>query len=363
MKKAISLVLSLTLLLSLITGCAGTPVVYYSNCSCPPAAHESAPAPTTPSESTPSAPAVVPSEGAVKTGLAIMTSVAKSENAAHADYDVTLAAVTVDDKGVILSCALDSIGTKVTFDANGAVTSDLSAEILSKNELGENYGMKAYAGSKYEWNEQAAAVAQFAVGKTVEEFRSGAVNEAGKAPEGTDLATTATIYIGGYVSAIEAAVNNAKHLGAMAGDELKMVAISSISDSTSATAEKAGLAQLYTEVAALTENNGVITSCYFDAVQAKVNFDTAGVITSDITAPVQTKNELGENYGMKAWGGAIAEWDEQAASFAKYVTGKTASEVAGIAVSETTAPTEADLVSSVTIKIGGFMDLIAKAMK
>ena len=114
-------------------------------------------------------------------------------------------------------------------------------------------------------------------------------------------------------------------------------------------------------MAALTVKDGVITSCTIDSLQAKVGFDAAGVITADLTAPVQTKNQLGENYGMVAWGGAIAEWDAQAASFAAYITGKTAADVAGIAVTETTAPAEADLAASVTIKIGGFQDLIAKA--
>ena len=64
---------------------------------------------------------------------------------------------------------------------------------------------------------------------------------------------------------------------------------------------------------------------------------------------------------MVAWGGAIAEWNEQAASFAEYVTGKTAEDVSGIAVEEG-KPTDADLTSSVTIKIGGFQGLIAKAL-
>ena len=100
-----------------------------------------------------------------------------------------------------------------------------------------------------------------------------------------------------------------------------------------------------------------------DSLQAKVNFDAAGAVTSDVAAGFQTKNQLGENYGMVAWGGAIAEWNEQAASFAAYVTGKTADEVAGIAVDEGTKPTEADLVSSVTIAVGGFQALIAKAMQ
>ena len=106
-----------------------------------------------------------------------------------------------------------------------------------------------------------------------------------------------------------------------------------------------------------------MTSCVIDSVQAKVNFDQTGTISTDLTAPVQTKNQLGENYGMVAWGGAIAEWNEQAASFAAYVTGKTIDEVQTIAVNEKTAPTEADLASSVTIAIGGFQELVAKAMQ
>ena len=67
---------------------------------------------------------------------------------------------------------------------------------------------------------------------------------------------------------------------------------------------------------------------------------------------------------MVAWGGASAEWNEQAAAFASYVTGKTAAEVAGIAVTESTKPADgSDLASSVTIAIGGFQALIAKAMQ
>ena len=110
-------------------------------------------------------------------------------------------------------------------------------------------------------------------------------------------------------------------------------------------------------------NGEIITSCMIDSVQGKVAFDTTGAITSDVTDPVATKNELGENYGMVAWGGAIAEWDAQAASFAAYVTGKTADEVSGIAITEATKPADADLAASVTISVIGFMNLITKAAK
>jgi hypothetical protein len=194
----------------------------------------------------------------------------------------------------------------------------------------------------------------------VEELRSGAVNEAGKAAD-ADLASTATIYLGGYVAAIEAAVANAQHLGAQAGDQLKVAVLAGLTDSKSADAENAGNAQLNVDVAAITMNGDVITSCVIDSVQAKVAFGADGVITTDVGTPVQTKTELGEGYGMKAWGGATYEWNEQAANFAAYVTGKTAAEVAGIAIDETTKPTDADLSASVTISIGGFQVLIAKA--
>lgn len=349
MKKQIAFSLVLVFVLSLLAGCAGTAVVYYGDCTCP-------------TGSTPMDPTNPPAEGAIKTGLAIITSVGKSVSATNANYDVTLVAVTVDNNGVIESCIIDSLGTDITFDATGTVTSDLNKEILTKNELGDSYGMGAISGIKKEWYQQAAALADYAEGKTVAQLKNGAITN-GYATEGTDLAASATIYLGGYVSAIETAVNNAKHLGAQAGDELKLASISSYNDTVSATAEKKGNAQLNVDVTALTVKDGVITSCYIDSVQAKVAFDTTGTITSDITSAVKTKNEQGDAYNMVAWGGAKYEWYQQAANFAAYVTGKTAAQVAGIAVNESTKPTDADLSAGVTIAIGGFQALIAKAMK
>jgi len=362
--KKLSLLLSILMIISLFAGCAGTPVIYYSECTCPVGSHDAQP--TQPVQPAPQEPV---GEGAVKTGLYIGTNIGDSKSAAadaagEAAYDVTIVAVNVDDKGVITACTIDSIKASVAFDATGAITSDVTAQVLTKNELGADYGMVAWGGAVAEWDAQAAALAAFAIGKTVQELREGAIDETGHAPEGTDLATTATIYLGGYVSAIEAAVANAKHLGAEAGDTLKLAIIPGLGDSKAATAEAAGTAQLNVDAAAVTFNaEGVITSCYIDSVQAKVAFDATGAITTDLTAAVKTKNELGADYGMVAWGGAIAEWDAQAAAFAAYVTGKTPAEVAGIALNEKTAPAEADLATSVTISIVGFQNLIAKAAK
>ena len=71
MKKPIAFSLILVLLLSLLAGCAGTAVVYYGECTCPCA----------PGSNGPSKPEVTPAEGAVKTGLAVVTSVSDSTSA------------------------------------------------------------------------------------------------------------------------------------------------------------------------------------------------------------------------------------------------------------------------------------------
>ena len=350
--KKIAILLIIALAVGIFAGCTGAVV----QCTCPTGNHNT---PTQPTEPNPSEPL---GEGALKTGLAIICNTTGSENGVKADYDVTLVAVLVDDEGIIHDCIIDSIGTTVEFDATGTITSDVNAAVKTKNELGDSYGMVAWGGAVAEWYAQADALAQFAIGKTVEQFKNTAIDATGKAPAGSDLASSATIYLGGYVAAVEVAVNNAQHLGAQTGDELRMAAIPSLKSSVSATAEKAGTAQLDCDVTALTVKNGVITSCYIDSLQAKVTFGTDGVITGGLSKAVETKNQLGEKYGMVAWGGAIAEWNDQAASFASYITGKTAAEVAGIAVDAGTKPTGADLVSSVTIAIGGFQALIAKAL-
>lgn len=355
MKRTLLSICALLLCLCLLCGCSGTTVVI-NDCKCPQNGTT-----TTPDTNTNTA------SGTAKTGLAVVTSVkdstsATAENDGAVKFDITIAAVTVDENGVIASCAIDSVPATVAVKADGSLGSDITAAVPTKNELGDDYGMVAWGGAIAEWDDQVAALCRFAEGKTVDAFKSGAVNEHGKAPDGSDLASSATIYLGGYVAAIEAAVNNATALGADSGDTLKLVTLNAVKNSTAATAEQAGNAQLDADIAVVTEKDGKITSCLLDSVQAKIAFDTNGVITTDLTAAIPTKNELGEKYGMVAWGGAKAEWNEQAAAFAAYVTGKTAAEVAGIAVNESTKPADgSDLSASVTIAVGGFQALIAKA--
>ena len=344
MKKLLAIFLTLAMSAGLLSGCAGVPVAIES-----------------PQGNVKEEVAAVDGE-AVKTGLYVSASLSSENAAAEADgittTDVSIIAVTVSDSGVIESCAIDAIQGKVSFGADGTITSELG-EVLSKNELGENYGMKAFSPIGKEWNEQAAYIAEYAVGKTVEELKTTAIDEAGMVKD-ADLASGATIYMGSFIWGIEEAVNNAAHLGAVKGDQLVLTAISNNSGSNSADGEAVGTTNVTSNIAAMTFQGDVITSAIFDSVQSKAEFGTDGAALTEADA-VASKNQLGEGYGLKAYSPIGKEWNEQVASFAQYVTGKTAEEVAGIALTETTAPADTDLTSSVTIAVGDFMSLVEKA--
>ena len=327
MKKALALLISLVLVVSLFTGCSGK-------------------------------------DAAAKTGLGIVSSIAKSANVGEkdglAEVDSTVAAVLVDKDGKILKCVLDVAQTKINFSAEGKVLTDLATEYRSKQELKEDYGMKGSSGIGKEWYEQANAFADYVTGKTLAEVKGIALTEG--APSDADLSSKVTVHISEMIAAIEKAVNNAQDLGAKASDKLGL-GISTTIDKSKDVAEGAdGLAQAYSYYSALTTNkDGKITSCAIDASQGKVNFDATGVVTTDLTVAPKSKQELKEDYGMKAKSGIGKEWYEQANSFAKYVTGKTLADVKGIALTDG-APSGADLSASVTVSVGDMIAVVEKAV-
>lgn len=299
----------------------------------------------------------------VKTGMAVITSVASSKDAGDEDglvqADSIVAAVLVGEDGKILDCTIDAAQTKVNFSTEGKLSTDPSTVFKSKQDLKDEYNMKSQSGIGKEWNEQADALAEYVTGKTMEEVKGIAVNEEG-VPTEADLASSVTIHIGDFVAAIEKAVNSAKVLGADAEDKIYL-GVSSTIDSSADAGDEDGLAQIDTYYAAMTQDgDGKITSCAIDASQGKVNFSKEGKITSDLAAEVKTKQELGEAYNMKSQSGIGKEWNEQADAFAAYVTGKTIDEVKGIALKEG-VPAEADLASSVTVHVGDFISVLELA--
>jgi hypothetical protein len=356
MKKLLTVLLTAMTALCLLAGCAE---------KAEPSASPS-PSPTAPAVSpTPTVSAATEPDTA-KTGLGVVNSIAKSKDAGDSDgiaqVDSSAAAVLIGPDGKIISCVIDQVQTKITFDKAGSITTPLDTGFKTKNELADEYGMKKASDIGKEWYEQAAAFAGYVEGKTIDEIKGIAVDESGH-PEAADLTSSVTIAIGDLVSVIEKAVNNASDKGAGAADKLSLSIVTNINKSSGAS-EKEGLAQAYsTYVAVTTDDSGKITSCAIDASQSNVNFDASGKITSDLSFTPPTKNELGDEYGMKKASDIGKEWYEQAEAFADYVVGKTADDVRNIAIDEAGHPTGPDITSSVTVSIGDFKAAISKKMQ
>ena len=74
------------------------------------------------------------------------------------EEDPLAVAVTVDETGVIQDCVIDQM-------------TEIEDHLLSKNQLGEAYGMKEASPIGKEWNEQAAAFADYVTGMTLEQVQ------------------------------------------------------------------------------------------------------------------------------------------------------------------------------------------------
>ncbi len=348
MKKKVALLLVLTMVILAMAACGGP--------------KEATPPATNPPASNPPA-NNPPATAAVKTGLAVISSAAKSVDAGEkngaAQTDSLAVAVTVDDAGKIVNCVIDQAQTKIEFSKEGKILMPLDTIFVAKQEMGADYGLGKTSSIGKEWNEQATAFSNYVIGKTVDEVKGIAVNEGG-VPTGEDLKSAVTVHVTDFIEGIEKAVANAQDLGAAAGDKLGLGVVTNIAKSADA-GEKEGVAQAYSYYAAATfDANGVITSSIIDASVTDVNFSTAGKITSDINAELKTKNELGDAYGVKKVSSIGKEWNEQAAAFAKYAVGKTVAEVKGISVNAG-VPAGEDLKSSVTIHVTDFFTVLEKA--
>ncbi len=143
----------------------------------------------------------------------------------------------------------------------------------------------------------------------------------------------------------------------------------SIAKSANATADKEGLAQVDTVMAAVTfDESGKILGVRIDNAQVKVNFDANGNITSNLSEKPQTKVELGDTYGMKKASKIGKEWYEQIAELEKWMVGKTVDQVKAMKTkkvddSHPHVPDEADLTSKVTVSVEDYIFAVEEALK
>ena len=141
-----------------------------------------------------------------------------------------------------------------------------------------------------------------------------------------------------------------------------LAVINSVGSSKDA-GDEDGLAQADSNVVAvLVDADGRVVDCKIDGVQAKIPFSKEGKLLVGTDTMFRTKQELKEEYGMKKASGIGREWNEQADALAAYVTGKTLDEIRGIAVTEDGHAGDAELASSVTMSVGGWLETVEKAV-
>ena len=140
---------------------------------------------------------------------------AEGDKAGSVTINTTMCALELDDAGKITAVSFDIAQNKVGFDATGALTGELTGEHPTKKELGDGYGMKAASGIGKEWFEQAEALEDWCVGKTVEEVVTMPTYDKGdghhtQVPDDVDLKTGCTIDMGSFLGALQEAADNAK---------------------------------------------------------------------------------------------------------------------------------------------------------
>lgn len=140
-----------------------------------------------------------------------------------------------------------------------------------------------------------------------------------------------------------------------------------VSKANDATATAAGVIQADTVMAAVSiDANGKILSVTIDKVQPKATFDAAGKATLKVDTEIKTAVELGADYGMLKASGIKKEWNEQMNSLGAWMVGKTIEQVKAMKTTTKNGsayPDEADLKTSVTVSVDGYIKVVEEAVK
>ena len=289
--------------------------------------------------------------------------------------DTVIAAVAFDKDGKVVKVFIDNAQTKVEFNKDLTLKSDPNAEYKTKVELGDDYGMKKASSIGKEWYEQAEALGDWMVGKTVDEIKALKVKERDPdhpaVPDDPELSSQVTITVQDYIAAVEEAYNNAIDVEPGA-ETLGLGTKISIAKSKGLGTDAEGkevlpLAQVDTViVVSAFDADGKVVGTIIDNAQTKVEFDKEGKVTSDRNAKYKTKVELGDEYGMKKASSIGKEWYEQAKALADWMVGKTVDEVKAMKVkqrdeSHPAVPDVPELASLVTITVQDYIAALEEA--
>ena len=309
-----------------------------------------------------------------KTGVGAVVSVkptdenAETEKGAQAQISTTIVAATFDGEGKVVSATIDVAQQTAKFDLEGQP--DGEVDLRTKNEKGPDYNMAGVSEIGKEINEQHEALANYWVGKTVEEcvnMPTYARDEEHTAvPAVEDLKSSVTVTVGDYLAALQKAYDNAVECsGVVAKTGLGIVPEAKVAGEDAET-EKGASFQMDTSfiVVALDENNTVLAAS-LDVAQQKVAFDMDGKVSGE--TDLRTKNEKGPDYNMAGVSEIGKEINEQHKAFTDWMVGKTVAEIEGMETYErdenhTAVPAVEDLKSSVTVTVGSYLEAFTKAV-
>jgi roadblock/LC7 domain-containing protein len=370
MRKILVLLVVLSLVVFALAGCTGT------------SKPEDKPSDTTGDTSGDTTGDTVVGE-ATKMGLGVVTSIKKSkdysvdaekkETLAMGQVDSVIAAASFDKDGKVVSVTIDTAQTRVNFDKDMKVTSDKAAEIKTKVERGDDYGMLKASKIGKEWYQQIAELEKWMVGKTVAEIKAMKVKEVDErhksVPDVPELTSLVTITIENYIAAVEKAYNNAvdvegiEKLGLGHNVSIKKSKDYEVKNGK----ETLPVAQVDTVIAATAfDAQGKVVRTIIDTAQTRVQFSADGKVTSDKTAEIKTKFERGDDYGMLKASKIGKEWYQQIAELEKWMVGKTVDEIKAMKVKEvdashTSVPDVPELTSLVTITVEKYIAAVEES--
>lgn len=375
MKKQLSILVVAALSMSVLAACAPAATATTTpgaTVAATTPATTAAPA-TTPA--TTAAPAAAEAGAIVKMGIGHIASIAKSkdivaETGGAAQADIIVTAVGFDKDGKVVSVTIDNAQTKVAYNADGTLKTDVKAEPKTKVELGADYGMIKASTIGKEWFEQAEALGNWMKGKTVAEImamktKAGADAAHPAVPDEADLAASVSITVQDYLKAVEEAWNNAVEVKDGA-DTVGLGIVVTTAKSAAKTAEKPAAAAIDAMITAVALKGDKVAGAILDTVQTKVAYDADGKITTDLTAPIKAKNELKDEYGMKKASAIGKEWYEQAQALSAWTVGKTAAEIAGLKTVDNNGKLivdDADLKASVSVGVADYLKAFDEAIK
>lgn len=289
-----------------------------------------------------------PTATAYKLGIGMAV---ENTAAANSSTESTVAAVVVDANGKIVACRLDAIQLKNLFKIpeEGEVSVDTTKTYSSKVELGDAYNMVTYGGATAEWYVQAKAVEAFVVGKTAADVSAIVTDAEGK----TEQIAGCTIAVTSFVEAITDACNDkyAVSFESTTAPTVGVAVAGSVKDASKEDEDgnKTLKAEVSMDAAAVAMVDGKVVAATLDCAAPTFTY----VADANTVSFSKTKRELGDDYNMVTYGGAVAEWYAQAQTFANTANGKTAAQVAELSI---------EGVAGCTIYAGSFKTALVKAV-